>query len=971
MPYQYDDRGNLWEIDTQGNAVRMVSAAEPRAIPPNPVRVKQEQGRDSRDQTRTDIAVEGNARDSQRFEHSVSQDTIANAGKLRDDYNQNQSVKNYETAWPSYVAALKTSPDGAGDLQLIYAYAKLMDPNSAVREGETGMVRGGQAWFDATVSSLQGQLDSSGGKFTPEFRERLRSELTNTMVQRNRAYNAQRVRYKADAEAYGIDPQRVIGQHVGGQDMEFLKQYGQQRNIETPVLDIDPGRAYQQDSLQYGRNPGENNLFLAPPKHPEYDWDIARQLDAMLRSGASDDEMNAYAKSKGYGDIGPTGPTRDYLKKHPNHNGMLFNPPLKYTEQSLLGRFNNAAAGTFLRNAMPLSSVADEIGGAANSAMSGLPYAQERDRIDQARNIADQSHPWAANTGALAGGIAGGAMLAKGAPLLAEALAGNALRAGVSGASWGALQGAAQNNNDRLGGAAMGAGIGAVSGAGGYKIGEKILAPLAAAALRTKVAEKALANAPRLAGAVAGYNPPVVEAADKALLKAAGGGQNLNDIATRLSQAGDIGVPYAIADADPRLRALSGMVSRASPEAYATAEQFLEPRSLARNDRAIKAISDNIAAPVDIAARTNDWRTIASARSAPLYEDAFKPNQISWSEKIQRFLDDPISRQALAKNLETQRIESLAAGKPFDPAKFSVTQFDADGNPVLTKTPNLRAVDAIRRGYGEILDAAPKDMHGNPIYSSRDRSVAMAKNAITQELDRVTSAAGNRAYADARQTYGNLMRHGEALNSGFRAGAPNVMARDVEQELAALSPSQLAEYQAGYATKLRDRIAAPRTNVDGFQQLYGGIDAPQKLRVVSPAGAPKIAAQYGFERDMAKTAQEVLGGSQTARRIGLDDIIKPQLAVGLEVAGQMHGVPGAGTLATAGLGKLAKMQLNNAAKKNAERLAPILFSDATGTDMAAYIKSLIAADEAAKRAAKRLGAKAGLLGAMTSSYLGN
>ena len=100
--------------------------------PPDPFKT----AGDKRDEIRTGIAVQGAGRDARNESRNAQNQNFNQAAKLRDDYNNNPDVKNYHAAIPLLSSGLRTADNGQGDLTLIYAYAKTMDPTTGVREGE-------------------------------------------------------------------------------------------------------------------------------------------------------------------------------------------------------------------------------------------------------------------------------------------------------------------------------------------------------------------------------------------------------------------------------------------------------------------------------------------------------------------------------------------------------------------------------------------------------------------------------------------------------------------------------------------------------------------------------------------------------------------------------------------------------------------------------------------------------------------
>lgn len=195
-------QGNWWDRDAAapvgGGARSAGPVYGPAAAPPKPPSAY-EQGKDARSEERTN-----------------RNDRFGNTQDLRKQYEGAQPVKSYRVAVPQYAQGLKTAPNPQGDLALTYAFAKVMDPDSVVRESEQGAIVESQPWFQSRVEQIKKQFGMDGsGQFTPETRQALRREMHTKIAQLNRAYTEQRGRYKADAMEFGLNPDRIVGEHDG------------------------------------------------------------------------------------------------------------------------------------------------------------------------------------------------------------------------------------------------------------------------------------------------------------------------------------------------------------------------------------------------------------------------------------------------------------------------------------------------------------------------------------------------------------------------------------------------------------------------------------------------------------------------------------------------------------------------------------------------------------------------------------
>lgn len=146
--------------------------------------------------------------------------------KLRDAFSKLPEVVEYRTAVRAYAAALKTSPNSAGDQTLITSYAKMLDPNSVVREGEFNTVASGDSRANQIIAQIQKEGGfGEGGMLRPEYRQKMRREMQNMVSRYNDAYNLQRKDYSNFAQQNGYEPDQVLGTHPGAAFKQDIQDY--------------------------------------------------------------------------------------------------------------------------------------------------------------------------------------------------------------------------------------------------------------------------------------------------------------------------------------------------------------------------------------------------------------------------------------------------------------------------------------------------------------------------------------------------------------------------------------------------------------------------------------------------------------------------------------------------------------------------------------------------------------------------
>jgi hypothetical protein len=173
-----------------------------------------------------------------------------------------------------------------------------------------------------------------------------------------------------------------------------------------------------------------------------------------------------------------------------------------------------------------------------------------------------------------------------------------------------------------------------------------------------------------------------------------------------------------------------------------------------------------------------------------------------------------------------------------------------------------------------------------------------------------------------------------------------------------MDPKQAAMYRRGYVTENVDAIRAARTDTaNPYDYMAGGLDRKDKLGLMFPETTPRFLQQREFEKDMASTATELFGGSQTQPRAMADqafqsDMLDAAIDGGITMAasGGMNPLPMAAGLARrfkdrATMGLLGR-------REKADALLPLL----TSPDGAAAFQEMSAklmAEEAQREAYRR------------------
>lgn len=156
---------------------------------------------------------------------------------LRKEFNGLPVVKNYTTVVP-IVQSLREAADvdnAAADMNLVYGVAKIMDPESVVRESETAMV----VSAGSPAEKYKGMFSYvvGGGRLTPETRKQLMNEVESRAKGHEGLYNDAVKQYQSGAPEIGSLPALGAGRDQSGPGMQAPAP----NTSRTPVTMMPPG----------------------------------------------------------------------------------------------------------------------------------------------------------------------------------------------------------------------------------------------------------------------------------------------------------------------------------------------------------------------------------------------------------------------------------------------------------------------------------------------------------------------------------------------------------------------------------------------------------------------------------------------------------------------------------------------------------------------------------------------------------
>lgn len=776
-----------------------------------------------------------------------------------------------------------------------------------------------------------------GAQFTEKEGERLIARAYNPALEE--AENAKRVGRlitqlgsMADAKEAAADYFQKHGTLRGYEGPSFLASSLVDFNLDEDS----PGAVIGPDGMvdYSGMQGGGKKAAVAPGTsyRTEPDAQANALIDRLVRSGVPYSKAlrqfrDAYPDAtlfapKDYNDA------LQHFRQNPGfrgtYGGAVRSVPLSEREQS-----NNAASQ---------SGIGAFAGHLADASLAGIPSALAGDQGQFWRATTQHQNPVPSVAGDIVGGVTGtlginkllGPVSRYAGPLLSTP----GRRAFAADTLYGGAFGATQNPDDPLGGALTGAGAMAAGNvAGRYTIG-----PALSWLGGTRPGRA-------VTGMFGGGAPPSVSKGQQMIV---GQADNIDPILGRLNEAADLGLPYSLADADPRLRALAGSAVRKSPDVLKLAEDTLTPRHLGQAERALGFIDDRLAPTGDVPTMVADARKRAQAASKPYYEKAMArpvPEDAALDDMLRTPAGEAAAREAY----------QIALNEGASPAELSFT-LGVDGAPIINANPNWRTLHYIRQGFDSVLEKSRDGLSGT--LNMKDPATRALNDLRSRFSVRIHEL--NPDFRAADKTYAEIIEQGTAAERGARATAPRVTP---EQAQAALLASRSPDnFRRGYASSLADTVENSRLAGDPYERIYGSTAQQRKLGAIFPEGAETFGRIRGLETDMSKTYREALGGSQTQPRAEADKLFDSggnMAEIGVALA---TGTPPVNALSrTLGPGIKDWWRLGHG-RKRADEIGPLLLNS-NPAEAAAILKEL--ADLAAARKAYEAQARAmgGMFGA--------
>lgn len=230
-----------------------------------------------------------------------------------------------------------------------------------------------------------------------------------------------------------------------------------------------------------------------------------------------------------------------------------------------------------------------------------------------------------------------------------------------------------------------------------------------------------------------------------------------------------------------------------------------------------------------------------------------------WSPRLQQFLDSPEVKAGISRGLTIQRREALASGEPFNPNEYALKGFDENGDPIVGNVPNLRLLDAGKRGLDAMLEDYRDKTTGKMQWNEESRSLEAVRKAYVDEIDHVAPPE----YGQARSAASDYL----SANHAFQLGQKSILNNRVTEAqfrgmVKNMSTSDIEAMKGGIANKIFDLAQTGTIRPKAFMTPL----AQAKLEIaLGPTQARNFVDNLESEAAMKAFEQraQAVAGSQT------------------------------------------------------------------------------------------------------------
>jgi hypothetical protein len=257
-----------------------------------------------------------------------------------------------------------------------------------------------------------------------------------------------------------------------------------------------------------------------------------------------------------------------------------------------------------------------------------------------------------------------------------------------------------------------------------------------------------------------------------------GGGDINKGIKTVQTELQEGGKNTILADTGASLAGRTKQAADASPSARLKVKEFVEGRFAGRR----KELEDvpNVISSKKYYDNLDDLNADQSGVAGPLYRKAFEPISddsgkvlVQWDDELQSLFENKTIQKALAKGVKDIEDEAFNKGVSPQLNELAIESIGETGEIIFKSVPNLRTMDAAKRGLDRIIYG---DKNRNPLTGKLSdeiegfgstRNMMGLRKRLVNKLDEVTTNEdGVSFYKQARAAYAGPAKAKDAMITG-------------------------------------------------------------------------------------------------------------------------------------------------------------------------------------------------------------
>lgn len=396
-----------------------------------------------------------------------------------------------------------------------------------------------------------------------------------------------------------------------------------------------------------------------------------------------------------------------------------------------------------------------------------------------------------------------------------------------------------------------------------------------------------------------------------------------------------LGVPSVVANVSSATADLAEAVAQRTGSGARKVEDALRQQTGGARDRTHQQVVKGLS-PGDFYADEQKLLDQLRSRAGTLYDDAYAVGEVN-DPRINEVLKNPQFKSFFDKARKIADTEAQAAKlRGEDPSKFELPELyklelnpaTQELTPVVTKLPDVRTLDYMKRGIDATIDSG---FRGQGMSTAEANALRQLRTQFVKVIDENVPQ-----YAAARKGYAGDM---EVLDA-IRAGMNDFGKMDHEKVASLVKGMSTAEKEAfrtGVSRDLYGRIMGSSNNMNAAQRIIGSPEMRAKLEPLFDTAPQFNLFKSALEREAQLYAQanKILGGSQTAKRQQMQGVLDSGEGVGDVMASAVTG----------GLRGSLSMMVNRAissgkvSEKTAGKLGEMLMSK-DPHDVAAVVRML-------------------------------